>query len=349
MKNLFVSIEFSSINSEEKIREFFSVTEAGSCLPISKNEFLQIFENSDESNLSGLIKSELPVFQKQDLPIYDFHDPQDKPRVFYYNKIDEKFTPPMLFTFFTEYPWLAQYLANKDFLNAAKLLVHSENLLENIQFTKYVLKENAFTALCFYWMSEFNNDKDEELSFLLKAYSGDSNINLSAISYHSQPYARLLKYAQGSFDISEFSDFRKMARERIREILLDKNAGTVLPITGTNFSNGLDNLISQVHSLSAESLKHQIIDGVDQDKTRLAIKNYFESFEISILPEPNNNYDPNAVSVIFKGNDGVNRQIGYIKREFAAILSPLMQKGNHFKTKLFRLTDSNVNLYLQCL
>ena len=59
------------------------------------------------------------------------------------------------------------------------------------------------------------------------------------------------------------------------------------------------------------------------------IANITQDAPISIMREPTNRFDKNAIKVLY-----VDQQIGYIPREFAQILAPMMDSGRQFTAKV---------------
>jgi hypothetical protein len=55
------------------------------------------------------------------------------------------------------------------------------------------------------------------------------------------------------------------------------------------------------------------------------ISNMTKDSPVSLKREPSNLYDRNAVAVLY-----VDQQIGYIPREFAQVLAPMMDQGRKF-------------------
>lgn len=53
-----------------------------------------------------------------------------------------------------------------------------------------------------------------------------------------------------------------------------------------------------------------------------------------LVREPDNKYDINAVKVMVNGISSEPVQIGYVGKEYASIIAPLMDMGEQFKAEL---------------
>jgi hypothetical protein len=56
-----------------------------------------------------------------------------------------------------------------------------------------------------------------------------------------------------------------------------------------------------------------------------------------LRPEPQNSYDPNAVAVYVKSAGGATYHIGYVPRELAKIVAPLLE-GETIVGRVFEIT-----------
>lgn len=89
---------------------------------------------------------------------------------------------------------------------------------------------------------------------------------------------------------------------------MDKITGVEFKVAGVTFKND---------------------DGSDRGQKIIEISKNRDNTIIEIEREPSNRFDPNAVMV---KADGV--QIGYIPKDYASILSPLMDQGRVFNAKI---------------
>jgi len=65
---------------------------------------------------------------------------------------------------------------------------------------------------------------------------------------------------------------------------------------------------------------------------------------IVLKREPFNRYDSNAVAVLY-----VDQQVGYIGKEYAKIMAPMMDKGTQFTAKISKLDSYDGKHYLHIL
>lgn len=70
-----------------------------------------------------------------------------------------------------------------------------------------------------------------------------------------------------------------------------------------------------------------------------ALKKCKEGERLWLLREPNNPYDPNAISVWSQSKE----IIGYIKRDLAADLAPQMDRGQWIEVKISELTGGTAD------
>jgi hypothetical protein len=63
---------------------------------------------------------------------------------------------------------------------------------------------------------------------------------------------------------------------------------------------------------------------------------------IDLVREPENKYDANAIKVLAD-----NRQIGYIGKEYATIMAPIMDNGGEFLTKIKGCGEFNKRPYCE--
>ena len=76
--------------------------------------------------------------------------------------------------------------------------------------------------------------------------------------------------------------------------------------------------------------------GVTYENRQSVIEKLVGSEPCRLVPEPENAYDSNAIAVLVATAIGV-QQIGYLKREFAAKVAPLME-GEPLMCKIMEIT-----------
>lgn len=103
-----------------------------------------------------------------------------------------------------------------------------------------------------------------------------------------------------------------MSDEKINDLLLK--------VTGVSFQN-LDG-----------SFRQEILSQMD------------EKTPISLVREPENEYDPNAI-VVMAGDE----QVGYVGREENVMLAPLMDAGILFEAEIWELAQYKDTWYLHIL
>jgi len=60
--------------------------------------------------------------------------------------------------------------------------------------------------------------------------------------------------------------------------------------------------------------------------------------------EPENEYDPNAIKVLYTSLSGMSEHIGYVEREIASFVAPWMDEGHEYSAKFLHfITSRNTN------
>jgi len=106
-----------------------------------------------------------------------------------------------------------------------------------------------------------------------------------------------------------------MENEKITDLLIK--------VTGVNFPN---------------------LDGSSRQKILEELYKSGGNFIISLVREPQNEYDKNAIMVL-----AGDRQVGYVGREESELLAPLMDANTFFETEVWELGEYKGTYYLHIL
>lgn len=76
--------------------------------------------------------------------------------------------------------------------------------------------------------------------------------------------------------------------------------------------------------------------GVTFEGRQLVLAEMSAGAPILLIPEPENQYDPNAIAVWTSGNPAA-LQIGYVPRELAAVIAPFLE-GESMVARVYEMT-----------
>jgi len=193
---------------------------------------------------------------------------------------------------------------------------YSKKLLPFRSLLQYIVGKRAFLVFALFWLGELDGGKGPSL---VKLLSGNTPVGSS--------YSVCFDFARGSIASLDIDGFREECRERVRELLIEEKSPLVLKVVGTHYRPCVGELSSCIASAQEEAFRRAVLDGEPEQEARQRIRAYLESIEVLLMPEPYNSYDRNAVGVLLRFPNGRLEQAGYVKREIAAILAPLIAEG----------------------
>lgn len=118
---------------------------------------------------------------------------------------------------------------------------------------------------------------------------------------------------------------------------MDGKEPLVLPIVGAQFRSCIADLSSRVASVQEEAFRRAMLEDKAEEETTRRIRAFIEGISILLAPDPYNPHDPSAVSILMRFPDGTTEQAGYVKREVAAILTPILGAGGELSGRIYRL------------
>lgn len=229
-------------------------------------------------------------------------------------------------------PVLINAVEQGDLVTAGQVLSRSKKLAQFPGLVKELLGQDAFLVLALYYLNMFDSQKE---ALLASCFSGDSR------GAGDSDYGKLYKLAEKQIESRDLNGFYKECSIKIQNYLVDRRRPLVLPVVGTAFRKTQQNLYYLVEDVKREGQKRRLLEGLEGWNKRL--KNYMEELRVYLSPEPYNPHDPYAIAVLLEDDEGC-RHLGYIKREMARILSPLLESGITLSAHLARLSHDSAEV-----
>jgi hypothetical protein len=229
--------------------------------------------------------------------------------------------------FLLRYPGLRSAFRAGAYAEAGRIVDRSRKLAAFASLLRWRFSDDAFLAFALYWMNEFDGGKDAALSRLL---TGDA----------PEPpprYAAAFEFARESIKSRDIPSFKAEVAGALRERILGRRMPIVLPVVGAGFRPTLGKLSALLGDAAAEARRRALVEGLVGAEARIAA--YAGDLEVKVVPEPYNAYDPNAVAVLIRSDEGPLERAGYLKREVAAALSPLVAEGATFSGRFARIYE----------
>lgn len=244
---------------------------------------------------------------------------------------------PQVIAFLKRYPLLVRALGCGDYVETGMILDKSRKLAQYPALLSYVLGQYGFFALALYWLHQFDPAKEHILTSLLAQ-------GPAASRYDTQrPYERLFSYVHKTIESKTIDAFKQEITFKLRTILVTQRKRLILPVVGCNFRSTLSDLAGLIRSAQREGKKRFLIEGLEGYTGR--IHRYLEDLTIHISAEPYNPHDAHALAVIVE-EDKQRRLLGYLKRELASMLAPIVAEGYQFSATLARLAPDRVDVEL---
>lgn len=233
-------------------------------------------------------------------------------------------------SFFLRYPTWRRAFREGNFIEAGEAIRLSKKLKSHRPLLRWAAGDEAFLIFALAWLQSFEPAKEEKLTALLAGKETRDNVN---------PYAELFDFAKPTFESSEIAGFRKEIASKLRRHLLDKAGSIVLPVVGEGFGHAGREMRRRSGEALAEGRRRALTEGLAGAETR--VRAWLESVELTVQPEPWNKADPRAVSVLARfPEDGRTELAGYLRRDVAAFVSPILEEGARLEAKLWRLGGS---------
>lgn len=296
-----------------------------------------------ESIVQGIIATLGPEVLEEDLVqpheedefwLYQNEDLRDKKyRCVRYHRPLGKAPAAESRAFLRRIPVIMQALEYGDYVRAARVLINSKKLSLFPSLVYELLGQSAFLVLALYVHNTFDSQRDALIAAALSDQGREDN-----------PYAKLFRYARDVVDCRDINCFYKECSSRILNYLVDQRRPLILPVVGTEFRQTLRDLGRIIDQVTKEGRKRQLLEGLTGWDSRT--RNYIESIKVYFSPEPYNPHDCYAIAVLLDDGDRC-RQLGYLKREMARLLSPLVKAGVPLQARLARFSSNNADISLR--
>jgi len=235
--------------------------------------------------------------------------------------------------FLRRIPVIMQALEYGDFVRAARVLINSKKLSLFPGLVYELLGQSAFLVLALYVHNTFDSQREALLAAALSDQGREDN-----------PYAKLFRYARDVVDCRDINCFYKECSSRILNYLVDQRRPLIVPVVGTEFRQTLRDLGRIIDQVTKEGRKRQLLEGLTGWDSRT--RNYIENINVYCSPEPYNPHDCYAIAVLLDDGDRC-RQLGYLKREMARLLAPLVKSGVPLQARLARFSFNNADISLR--
>lgn len=243
-------------------------------------------------------------------------------------------TPPPsagLSGFLLRYPGLRTAFHAGALAEAGRIIDHSHKLSPFFSLLAWRFQETAFLSFALYWMNAFDGGKEATLTRLLTGGPegrGEERreSGLREGADRRSPYAAAFSFAKESIKSRDLASFKTDAARALGEHLVDRQKPLVLPVVGAGFRPTLGTLSNLLRDASAEARRRALVEGLSGAEERIA--SYAETLGLKFAPEPYNPHDPQAIAVLVQTDSGGSlERAGYLKREVAAALAPLVSEG----------------------
>lgn len=216
----------------------------------------------------------------------------EPPQIFYFSGTENKISEEHL-SVFTVYAQVVQYIRNGNFLNAAKLLAYFDFDKNSLAFLRSVLREYAFILLAFFRLFSFEKDKNEKLLFAYNIFAGMEDESLSNTSLPCLQYLNLLNYSKGFFSSKDFNSLSEEIKSKIIEVFVKNRKPIIVPLAGIDYTDAENYLLGKLKVLNSDAVKN-FFNG-NAKTAEIFFHKYFKECIVSVLPEPFNPHDKNAM------------------------------------------------------
>ena len=182
----------------------------------------------------------------------------------------------------------------------------------------------------------------------LRFSATDGSASIPAIMFRAPKIERLVDY-EGDCDIvfdavNETWQGRTKPKLMVRDILMHGQKDSAQEQTGAiSISDELFSRASEILArdeyasiADAKSFATKIV-GVSFEGRQDVAQTLAEGMDLSVVRQPDNAYDPNAMAVMTA--DGV--QVGFLRRQIAQVLAPLADAGAVFRAKVLQVTGGD--------
>ncbi len=237
-------------------------------------------------------------------------------------------------------PVLINAVEQGDFVTAGRVISRSRKLAQFPGLVKELLGQDAFLVLSLYYLNVCDPQKEALLGACFPSGSQGAG-NSSGQNAGDSDYSKLYRLAETQIESRDLNGFYKESNIKIQNYLVDRRRPLVLPVVGTAFRKTQQDLYYLVEQVKREGSKRRLLEGLEGWDGRL--KAYMEDLRVYLSPEPYNPHDSYAIAVHLQDDEGC-RHLGYIKREMARILSPIVQSGITFTARLARLSSDSAEV-----
>lgn len=87
-------------------------------------------------------------------------------------------------------------------------------------------------------------------------------------------------------------------------------------------------------------IRHFVRGAYKAGRQKVIDKHVFDDSDVFLLRDPDNKHDSNAIAVFVEDDNGRDHQIGYLGRELAAELAPLVDAGHQVEVAWQETVDN---------
>jgi hypothetical protein len=234
-------------------------------------------------------------------------------------------------------PSFLAYLEAGNYMAAGLLVERSRKVAPYKPLLRYLTGgTRAFLVFALCWLGELDAAKEPALASLL-----------SGSSHSGSCYGACLDFAREYIMARTIGEFEAECRRQILELFLARIELLVLAVAGTRYRSCVADLSYRIVSAREEAFRRAILDGRSEQKAVRRIRAYLESIEALLVPEPYNPCYRNAVCMLMRFPDERIEQAGYLKREIAAMLAPMIAEGVALSGKIDALNDGEVDVQVR--
>ncbi len=229
--------------------------------------------------------------------------------------------------FFIRYPVLRRVVKQGDYVAAARILRRSRKLRPFVHLVRYLFHENLFLV---YTMEIFH-----------RFYGGGDR--------QEDDITPLLAYCRNVVTTRDAEESGQESARAVQRYLRTHESGLVLPVVGTFARSTARDISDEISAHIRRARQDTLLQ--DDSRAGKRLDAYLQSILVEIRHEPQNPYDTNALAVwvklppILSGLDSSSfRHAGYLKREIAAVLAPLIPEDIRFSATLARITEGELDV-----
>jgi len=236
--------------------------------------------------------------------------------------------------FLYRYPAFHQAQLRGDFIEAGRAVGRSGKLKRHRPLLRYLAGRDLFLIFALYWLWEFDSNKVPRLAELFEGKIPDGASDI---------WTELYDFARPSIESRDLPALHAEVKTKLSEYLIGRGGTLVLPLVGEEFGGAVAEMRHRSKEALAEGRRRALTEGIAGTEER--VRAWLENIRFSLQPEPWNKADHDAMSVLAAfPEDGRADLAGYLRRDIAAYLTPLMREGAVLEARLFRLNEGALEL-----